>query len=414
LPAKKTQLAAPTAPEPTTAEIRGLKPVDPDAEKKKLRDSLLAEINSLERDLDLASTENERIRLARLSKRAPSPPANKHELLHLLGRHALPPDTNPPKPDPATDWLASALNPIAFLPFNKPSTQPVPTSQPHEDDLPPIASHHPLPMTAAEALPYLQVFHPLSFTAHVSPLPQTSSSSSNDDGDSEGRPILQQHTITASSTSPRGLFSARIEMTVNTKTMTITKLSVPRLDLNAEGELRRFVEQVVVKKEAGDEKKGVGNSGMNNNVSVLAWGMGEWVRVAVQRARVWIVLEREVGSGEKGGLEGLVGRMRARRKKKRKRRRGGVEVGEGDDDDDGEEGSEDGVGKYGAADLLPFMGRTSMDFEIPVLEGAGEEVSALRVQWRIKFDWTGEARSEIGVLVGVPGKCELPLSLSLI
>jgi hypothetical protein len=33
-------------------------------------------------------------------------------------------------------------------------------------------------------------------------------------------------------------------------------------------------------------------------------------------------------------------------------------------------------------------------------------VSMLRVQWRVGFDWTGEARSEIGVLVGVPGKCE--------
>jgi hypothetical protein len=47
-----------------------------------------------------------------------------------------------------------------------------------------------------------------------------------------------------------------------------------------------------------------------------------------------------------------------------------------------------------------------MDLEVPVLEGGGGEVSTLRVQWRIGFDWTGEARSEVGVLVGVPGKCE--------
>ncbi|KAK4133703.1 hypothetical protein BT67DRAFT_404153, partial [Trichocladium antarcticum] len=82
LPAKKAEIV-PSAPEPTTAELRGLKPVDPDAEKKKLRDSLLAEIGALERDLELASSENERIRLARVAKRAPSPPPNKHELIRL-------------------------------------------------------------------------------------------------------------------------------------------------------------------------------------------------------------------------------------------------------------------------------------------------------------------------------------------
>jgi hypothetical protein len=53
------------------------------------------------------------------------------------------------------------------------------------------------------------------------------------------------------------------------------------------------------------------------------------------------------------------------------------------------------------------MGRTRLDLEVPVLDGGGHgDVSTLRVQWRILFDWTGEARSEIGVLVGVPGKCE--------
>jgi hypothetical protein len=64
-------------------------------------------------------------------------------------------------------------------------------------------------------------------------------------------------------------------------------------------------------------------------------------------------------------------------------------------------------GRFETADLLPFMGRTRLDLEVPVLNGGGQgEVSTLRVQWRILFDWTGEARSEIGVLVGVPGKCE--------
>jgi hypothetical protein len=140
-------------------------------------------------------------------------------------------------------------------------------------------------MTADEALPYVQVFTPLTFTSHVSPLPPTT-----EGGGGNTPSLLQHHTITASSTHPRGLFTARIDMTVNTKTMAIAALAVPRLEPAAEGELRPFVQRVVAK---GDDDTttidGGGravppSSGVYNNVGVLAWGMGEWLRVAVQRA----------------------------------------------------------------------------------------------------------------------------------
>lgn len=443
LPTKTAQVVEPPPPGPTTAELRGLEPVDPDAEKKKLRDSLLAELRELERDLDIASRENERIRQARLAKREPSPPANKHEILQVLRRHALPPEDQHPEPDPADPLLASALNPIAFLPFSKPSASRPPalpepaentTAAADDDDLPPPVSHHPIPMTAEEALPYLQVFTPLTFTAHVSPLPRTTNANADADADADadtpngnatddGQPILQHHSITATSTSPRGLFSARLDMTVNTQTLAITSLAVPRLDPAAEAELRPFVDSVV-----GAGAKDDSAGGLRNNVGVLAWAMGEWLRVAVQRARVWTVLEREVGAG-KEALSEMVVRWRTdqgRKRKKRRKRKKWAERSEGDGgasegeegDEEGEqqqqqqqqqrggEGDVDGEGKFEAAELLPFMGRTCMDFEVPLLEGRTAEVSALRVQWRIKFDWTGEARSDIGVLVGVPGKCE--------
>ncbi|KAK4234737.1 hypothetical protein C8A03DRAFT_18418 [Achaetomium macrosporum] len=396
LPSKPTQTGAPETPAPTTAELRGLRPADPDAEKKKLRDSLLAEIRQLERDLGVASKENERIRRARLSRQEPSPPGNKREILDLLRRYELPPEDNPRKPDPVEDWLASALNPIAFLPFNKPSTSGPPTLPPlrkgeDSEEPPPPISHHPLPMSADEALPYLQVFTPLTFTSHVSPLPRP---------DGEG-PLLQNHAITASSTSPRGLFTARIEMTVNTRTMAVTELAVPRLDPAAEAELKPFVDRIV---EKGNES--VPNSGLYNNVSVLSWGMGEWLRVAVQRAKVWIVLEREVK--DKEALTQMVARQRARKKTRRRRKRWVSQREDGDSDGEEEEGgdgsSSDGMKTYETADLLPFMGRTCMDLQIPVLDGGTGDTSALRVQWRIALDWTGEARNEIGVLVGVPGK----------
>ena len=463
LPAKKAlvQAPAPAKPGSTNAELRGLKPVDPDLDKKKLRDSLLAEMRQLERDLEVASKENERIRQARLSRHSPSPPANADEIIDLLTRHILPPETTAPKPDPIESWLASALNPIAFLPFSKPSatgpptlpppqTQPPDTTTNDDNNLPPPVSHHPLPMTTAEALPFLQVFTPLTFTAHVSPLPRdpdtttATSTSTNDDPTPpsvSGPPLLQQHSITASSTSPRGLFAARIEMTVHTKTMAVAALAVPALDPAAEAELRPFVERVTGggggqgkgKGKGGDDGHGDGrgrgdgrgdehgdgprSSGLYHNVAVLGWAMGEWLRVARQRAGVWMVLEREVGSGEEA-LAGMVGRWRARGRERRRRggrrkKRGRWEEEEEREGEEGEGGSEDGSSEggsggkgWGVADLLPFMGRTAMDLEVPVLEGGKREVSMLRVQWRIAFDWTGEARSEIGVLVGVPGKCE--------
>ena len=412
----QTRTVSPPLPPPTTAELRGLKPADPDADKKKLRDSLLAEINQLERDLGIASQENERLRQARLSKHNPSPPPNPREILDLLTRHALPAGDQPPKPNPSPvqDWLASALNPIAFLPFHKPShsgpptlAQPSTSSTSSDTNLP---SHQPLPMTAAEALPYLQVFTPLTFTSHVSPLPPPPNTTD--------APLLQHHTITATSASPlhRGLFAARIDMTVNTKTMAVVALAVPKLHpAAAEAELAPLVRRVIVQTDDGGGGKDAAaassnSSGLVNNISVLAWAMGEWVRVAAERARVWGILEREVGG--KDGVREMGRMLRARKERGRKGRRGvtrslreaGGEEEEGGDLDDEEE--DDGVGRVDAAGLLPFVGRTCMDLDVPVLEGGEGAVAALRVQWRIVFDWTGEAKSEIGVLVGVPGKCE--------
>ncbi|KAL2162308.1 hypothetical protein VTH06DRAFT_7221 [Thermothelomyces fergusii] len=426
LPTKNAEAekAAATEPGPAPAESRGLKPADPDAEKKKLRDSLLAEIGRLERDLEIASRENERIRQARLARREPSPPANGDEILDLLARHVLPPGAGAPKkPDPIEDWVASALNPIAFLPFSKPSPSGPPTlpriPAPHQtqgrkegdDDgeLPPPVSHHPLPMTAAEALPYLQVFTPLTFTAHVSPLPPPAAGSGGDEA-----ALLQQHSIAVSSASPRGLFAARIEMTVDTETMAVASLAVPRLDPAAEAELRPFVDRITAA--AAAAAPAPPSSGLHNNVAVLAWAMAEWLRVAVQRARAWIALQREVAGGRDALAEmEAEAEADAEAGAGSEQEKEGEEEGEEADQDGGSEagdaeGGESGDGTAAAdkcetADLLPFMGRTCMDLEVPVLEGRGSgEKSTLRVQWRIGFDWTGEAQSEIGVLVGLPAK----------
>ncbi|KAK4199248.1 hypothetical protein QBC40DRAFT_228147 [Triangularia verruculosa] len=398
-PSKKGQQVSPPAPrEPSAAELRGLKPIDPDADRKKLRDSLLAQLVSLEKDLSTATKENERLRQARLSRKEASPPPNSDEILSLLRRHALPPEKEP-LPTPTDDWLASALNPISFLPFSKPlpvAPQPVP------DNLDkPIISHHPLPITATESLPFLRAFTPLTFTSQIFPLPKQ-------DAD---KPLLQQHFITASSATPcKGLFTVRMEMTVNTKTLAIQEIQVPKMDPPAaEAELGSFIRKITNTPDDGNGSVTL-SSGLHNNISVLTWAMGEWLRVGVERAKVWKVLEEEVN--DKSRLVEMVKKSRERKKQNRGRKRKKSDD-DHHDEDEGEEGGagdEEGGGKdkrYDAGDLLPYMGKTCLDLEIPVLNGGQEteeEVSGLRVSWRVEFDWTGEARSDIGVLVGIPGK----------
>ncbi|KAK0616750.1 hypothetical protein B0T14DRAFT_568329 [Immersiella caudata] len=392
-PSKPSKLSKSIQPKdtrvPTTAELRGLQPEDPDSEKKKLRDSLLAQIAELERDLSVATTENERLAQAYLSKSQPPPPGNKHQVLDLLRRHALPPEKEP-ETDTSASWLRSALDPVAFLPFSKlAEVQPSLFLPVDEDDKPePPISHHPLPMTAEEALPFLQVFTPLAFTSCITTLPNP---------DSPAPSLLQRHFISAISTAPRGLFTARVEMTVDTRTMAVVDLAVPRLEPAAIAELTPFIERVV-------SKQAPLSSGTSNNVNVLMWAMGEWLRVAVQRARVWGVLEQEL-AGEKEALEEMVERMRERRQKQKRRRRRIRGEDRGEEEEVEEQDTADGK-RFDTVELLPWMGRTSMDFEVPLLQGGGgaDDTSMLRVQWRIGFDWTGEAKSEISVLVGVPGK----------
>ena len=405
-PSKPSKLGISSQPTdsqgPTTAQLRGIKSQDADAgaERKALRDSLLAEVADLERDLAVMGKENERLSDTDTSQSRISPLVNGREILDILRRYTLPPEKKA-EPEPARAWLQSALDPIAFLPFGKPAAALpalfVPPDQDDDGSKTPV-SHHPLPMTAEEALPFLQVFTPLAFTSHISTIPNPESSSS----------LLQRHSISATSSAPGGLFSAGIDMTVDTRTMAVVDLAVPRLEPAAVSELTPLIDRVTTKTQPL-------NSALSNNVSVLAWAMAEWLKLATHRAKVWATLEREL-AGKKEALQEMMEQMRVRRQRQkgRRRRRGRNQETAEEDDEDGDEGHDTNSIKslsFGAAELRPFMGRMSMDFEIPLLlrwANGAEHTSTLRVQWRIGFDWTGEAKSEVGVLVGVPGKCKLP------
>ncbi|KAI1089013.1 hypothetical protein F5B19DRAFT_399743 [Rostrohypoxylon terebratum] len=368
---------------------RNFEEPDPLAEKKTLRDSLLAEVAHLKSDLELVTRENHRLHQlqTRWDNAARKGPEDKDGLLDILRRHVLPPEKEAPL-DPTQDWLEAALNPISFLPFSKPNTSlpnlfaPEESAEKETDKPPP--SHHPIPMTADEELPYLQVFTPLSFTSTVSIVPRDDPSSQGSQG-----PLTQKHVISVSSTPP-GLFAARVEMTVNTKSLSISELSVPRLEPSAVSELGPFIEKIV---------QGGGTSALTRNVSIITWAMGEWLRVAMKRARFWCAVERDLGSS--GGLAKCAAEMRT---DTRKRGPGRPPAVDGSDDED-EDGQEQGTKKarFTKADLLPQLGRTSLDMELSDPDGA-EEVPSIRIEWHIEFDWTGEAQSKIELLLGVPPK----------
>ncbi|KAI0905183.1 hypothetical protein F4823DRAFT_153447 [Ustulina deusta] len=372
---------------------RQVEEADPLADKKALRDSLLAEVARLEDDLKVLSRENERLYNVQGSRHHSidlPDPEEQNLLLDVLSRHALPPEKEAP-PDPMQRWLEAAMNPIAFLPFGQanaiPVLPPLVTSGAEktlETEAPPPTSHHPVPMTADEELPYLQVFTPLIFTSTIA----TVEAEAREDQE----PLLQRHAISVAS-SPPGLFVATMDMTVDTKTLLVAELAVPRLDPSAIGELGPFVEKIL--------RGGAGNnSALTRNVSVVAWAMGEWVRLATRRARFWHAVEHELGS-----VEGLVRCAKAMRQGMRRRPRGRPRGDESDDED------EDGSNRPSKtspskADVIARMGRTCLDLDLSSIaaDDGDDGALAVRIQWHAEFDWTGEARSKIGLLLRAPAK----------
>ncbi|KAK2055646.1 hypothetical protein LY76DRAFT_685871 [Colletotrichum caudatum] len=359
-----------------THEARGIPVPDPNAELRKTRDALQAEIAKLEADLEFATGENKRVRKAQSSRSGvlqPLSTSRREQLVDLLRRHLVRPQKEA-KPDAAQEWLDLAMNPASWLSFGSLGQTQVFSSTEQEEDLPPPTSHHPVVLSATDERPYLQAFTPFEFSGTTIMLPR----------ESDSETLLRKHSIVIRSAHPAGLFMAKVEMIVDTETLQITELSVPRLDPAALVEVGPFVQKVT---------QGGSNTHMNRNVSIITWAMAEWYRVAIERANVWHTLESELGDKEK--LVQSVAKIRTRRKKRRRK-----------DDDEGE--SQDAAVEKTHAEtlsrsaLLPHLGRTA--YEIPIPDAVKDEASCLRIHWRIEFDWTGEAQSQVGLMIGMPGK----------
>ncbi|KAI1760017.1 hypothetical protein GGR53DRAFT_470739 [Hypoxylon sp. FL1150] len=367
---------------------RDVEEIDPLAERKAVRDALLAEISALKADVKLATRENNYTFQFQRGKNHDSTQRRSHseiDVLELLRRHALLPE-NEAAPDPMQDWMEAALNPISFLPFSKPIGSPssiLPPLQENSDERaePPLISHHPVPMTKSDELPFLQAFTPLTFTSTVSTLPRSDSADTG--------PLMQKHVISASSTPP-GLFTSKIEMTVNTRNLAVAELSVPHLEPSAVSELGPFIERVL---------RDGRISTLRRNISVTTWAMSEWLRIATRRARFWYNIERNLLSKE--GLAKCCRQRRSFMKRKRVGRPTSME----EDSDDGDYGPGVQAEKapFTKVEILPLMGRSFLDLDLSGMDSL-REAPSVRIQWRIKFDWTGEARSRLDLLIGVPAK----------
>lgn len=265
--------------------------------------------------------------------------------------------------------LQGAMDPSAWLPFSNTTH----FTQTKEESPPPPTSHHPIQMTAAEELPYLQILTPFTVTSTGAPLSESDMASNT-----------RRHTISLRATDYPPLFSAQLTLSVDLSDFSVSDLKVPRLDPNAEAELGPFIDDLLIRTDRA----------IGRNVTLLCWAMGEWYRVAVRRAAFWRELHAEMESVMGENVELLW-------------RRRGAMVAKGV-----EEGVDERLARVKggtAGELLPWMGRSAVTLPLGI---AGEGVM-VRIRWGISFDWVGDAQSKVDVAVGVPGHCECaPLSLA--
>lgn len=352
---------------------RHLVPIDPHAEKKKLRDQILQEVQGLQADIALAEKENERLRRHYSSSKAHAEPPLSDEILGLLVRTTA--EVNPKPQPPKRTSIFKSIG--SFLPF-APRPRPPPVTPPKETLSP---SH--LPIKVEDQLPYLKLFTPLTYTSTITLLPPTPPPS----GDKTISPtILQNHAINI--LAPSGLFAARLNVIVDTSRFSVSSLTIPSLDPAAEDELGRWARE-----------RASGKSILGRDVSAICWAMARWYEVATRRAKFWYEIERRFGNEE--GRRKSNARIKAIAANLRKRKGNSSVVvedaGQGDAD---EEDVDDGAGarKWTRKQLWPQMSRRTMML--------GNESVELRIRWDVTFDWTGEAESRISGSARVPASCK--------
>lgn len=201
------------------------------------------------------------------------------------------------------------------------------------------------PLDLDDPLPYLEMFTALKFNTHIT-LPQDDVSASSDS-------VHQQHIIDIS--GPQELLKASLSVLIDTVTNTIIELKILRLPSWAERELGAFIR-------AKARKQDLGN---------VCWAINSYWEVIKKRAEYWHKCEISFSHLIPGRTSGDTENINNRSGKTMLRK-----------------------------DLNRHLGRDAL-----VLE---DEHVMLRIGWKIGFDWSGEAESEINVEPAVPQVCKFP------
>lgn len=223
------------------------------------------------------------------------------------------------------------------------ATQRIASPKSHSDN--PVASHRPLELD--DPLPYLQMFTLFTFSTTVSvPRGQNSASSSR---------VLQKHVIDI--TGPQSLLRASISITINTLSNVIVDLKLLQLPHWADRELGAFMRVRAKEKDLGN----------------ACWAVGSYWEVAKKRAEYWNRCELAFEHLIPGRTSEDTENIHVRNGGKPNR-------------------------LFSRKDLSRHLGRDTL-----VLE---DRHVSLEISWRICFDWTGEAESELGVVPAVPRICK--------
>ncbi|VUC35610.1 unnamed protein product [Clonostachys rosea] len=341
-----------------STNIRGIKPRDANSEKKRKRDELAKELQALKRDLDFAERENDRIRVMLRSGRKVTA-SDEDAVLDLLKRH-LAPDANESLPSQSELLAKAALDPLALVPMGRPVVAVIPDSEDDEEASDAVHSHRPVVMTAAEELPFLELFSPFSVSSEFTTLPRIAD-----------EPLRQQFSVRLQARQSPALFSALVKITLDAVKLEIASIDVSGLEPAAKPELESFLQKIC---------QGECNRSMERNIGIITWAMAEWLRISERRAQFWSKLQQETQS--KAAILEVSRDVRTKVSRQRSTK-----------------GSEVDKLSYAIADLLPFMGLQSFDIKIP---SAGSTAS-IRLNWRVEFDWTGEAQSKVSAIVSIPG-----------
>ena len=293
---------------------------------------------------------------------------------------------------PATQSISTLLN--SFLPFSK--VEPFEAYPKPKADLQPPASHQPLDIP--NPLPYLQLFTPLALSSTISLAPKPA-------------PATHQfHTIRFSSV--QDLLSGSLALTIDVASQSVADCSLLTLSPWAEPELGKWIRSNVSDKE----------------IPRIGWSIGSFLEVARKRAECWVRCQEKypglvilggsqprredsISSGRRD-VQGLGPGARFPKRPKRGRLSNTALTKhqasrESSDDDDAVSLGEMTASEttLSRKDLRRYLGCQFCVLRAPDAE--------LRVRWRIGFDWTGTAESDVKADIALPRTCKSPFYRAL-